>query len=322
VSAKGGSAPGFGRLTPRQLLRRRASDALAAQGLHEVVGWSFVSPELAGRLRLEDAAALELENPMSADQSHLRTTLLGSLLDVARLNRSRGVGTIRLFEGGAVYLPRGPGELPAEPFHLGALLTGPVRPPGWREDAPPGVDFFTAKGVLEGLLETLRVDWTVRRGSEPFLHPGRSATVQAGDLTVGWVGELHPLVAAQWDLPGTVAGFELDLDALPDPESPIYVDVTSFPEVREDLAVVVSERVSAAEVLNAVLTAGRPLLGGAQIFDVYHDAERLGAGNVSLALRLSYRAADRTLTDEEVAAQRESIVIALEDKLGGKIRVA
>jgi phenylalanyl-tRNA synthetase beta chain len=316
------SAGSIGRLTARQRLRRRAADALAAQGLHEIVGWSFVSPELAGRLRLEEHTAVELENPMSSDQSELRTTLLGSLLDVAARNRAHGAGTIRLFEAGAVYLPRESEALPDEPYHLGALLTGPVRPPGWRESDPPPVDFFTVKGVLGSVLGALRVEHALRRAARPFLHPGRSADIITGERTVGWVGEVHPIVAETWDLPGTVAAFELDLDAVPEPEPPMYVDVTSFPEVREDLAVVVSDHITAAEVLDAVTHAGRPLLAGARVFDVYRDAERLGAGNVSLALRLSYRAGDRTLTDAEVAAQRESIVIALEDKLGGRIRAA
>jgi phenylalanyl-tRNA synthetase beta chain len=323
VDTQDGAAPaGFGRLTPRQRLRRRASDALAGQGLHEIVGWSFVGPELAQRLRLSERDAVRLENPMSSDQSELRTTLLGSLLDTARRNRAQGAGTIRLFEGGAVYLPQSGEPLPREPYHLGGLLVGPARPPTWREDDPPGVDFFTAKSVLQGLLESLRVTWQVHRGAEPFLHPGRAATVMAGDSPIGWVGELHPLVAAAWDLPDTVAAFEIDLDALPEPAAPLYQDMISFPEVREDMAVIVADRVSAADVLAAVTRAGRPLLADAQIFDVYRDADKLGAGNVSLALRLSYRAADRTLTDAEVAAQRESIVIALEEKLGGRVRVS
>jgi phenylalanyl-tRNA synthetase beta chain len=323
VSTQSGVSPaGFGRLTARQRLRRRASDALAAQGLHEIVGWSFVGPDLAQRLRLSDRDCVKLENPMSSDQSELRTTLLGSLLEVARRNRAQGAGAIRLFEAGAVYLPQSGHALPREPYHLGGLLLGPARPATWREDDPPGVDFFTAKGVLQGLLDGLRVSWHVHRGAEPFLHPGRAATVVAGDSPVGWAGELHPLVAAAWELPDTVAAFEIDLDALPEPASPLYEDLIGFPEVREDMAVILADRVSAADVLAEVTHAGRPLLADARVFDVYRDADKIGAGNVSLALRLSYRAADRTLTDAEVAAQRESIVRALEEKLGGRIRVS
>jgi phenylalanyl-tRNA synthetase beta chain len=313
-----------GRLTPRQQLRRKAADALAAQGLHEVVGWSFVHPELADRLRLPNTQdrrqAVQVENPLSIDQSQLRTTLLGSLLDVARHNRSHGAGALRMFEAGPVFLSTGEGQLPREPYHVSALLSGAVRPPTWREPEPPGADFFAAKGVLHGLMDSLRASWSVEVSAEPFLHPGRAARIVIEDQPAGWLGEVHPMVAAEWDLDQTVAAFELDLDAVPEPPVVAYRDVTGFPAVHEDLAVIVSDEVTAAQVLAVVRRAGAPLLAGADVFDVYRDEQRLGAGNVSLALRLTYRAGDRTLRDEEVAGRREAIMAALADELGGRVR--
>jgi phenylalanyl-tRNA synthetase beta chain len=312
-----------GRLTPRQRLRRRAADALVAQGLHEVVGWSFTGPDLAERLRLGEASAVALDNPMSLEQSRLRTTLLGSLLDVARRNRAHGATTLRLFEAGAVFLPGEAGALPREPYRAAALISGPVRPATWREPAPPDADFFAAKGVLHGLLDALRADWSVQSAQDhAFLHPGRAASVLVDGRPAGWLGEIHPLVAAGWDLDGTVAAFELDLDLVPEPSTALYADVTSFPEVREDLAVVVKEGVDSARVIEVVRAAGAPLLGGAEVFDVYRDPERLGEGNVSLALRLVYRRPDRTLTDQEVARQRQAITEALARELGGRVRGA
>ncbi len=311
-----------GLLTAVQRMRRAAADSLTAQGLSEIVGWSFVGPDLAQRLRLSEHPALELENPMSTEQSQLRTTLLGSMLDIARRNRSHGAASLRLFEAGPVYLPAAEGRLPREPHHIGALLIGPVRPATWREPDPRAADFFAAKGVLGGLLDALRARWTVQAATEPFLHPGRTARILVDGEPAGWLGEIHPLVAAEWDIEDTVAGFELDLDAVPLPETPVYVDVTSFPEVREDLAVVVADDVAAADVLEVVRRAGAPLLARVTVFDVYRDAGRIGAGNVSLALRLSYRAPDRTLTDEEVAARRARITTALEDQLHGRVRAA
>jgi len=312
-------------LTPRQRLRRQASDALIAQGLHEAVGWSFTSLDLSDRLRLDEdhplRRAVELANPLSAEQSLLRTTLLGSLLDITRHNRARGAATVRLFEAGSIYLPRDDG-LPREPYHLGVLLTGSARPATWRDPQPRPVDFFAAKGVLAGLLDAVRVSWTVVRGSEPFLHPGRAASILADGERVGWIGEIHPLVAAEWELNDTVAGFELDLDAVPVPLTTLYRDVSGFPDVREDIAVVVSENVTAAEVTDAVRGAGGSLLVGVEVFDVYRDPDKLGPGNVSLALRLTYRAADRTLTDEEVAELRQGIASALAREVGGRIRAA
>ena len=314
--------PGFGALTESQKRRRRASDALIGQGFNEVVGWSFTGPDKVARLRLDSQRAVELENPMSSDQAQLRTTLLGSLLDVLASNRARGAQTLKLFEAGAVYLPLDDGALPNEPYHVGAILTGDSKPTGWRTGAAPKADFFTAKSALQGLLDAIRAPFTVQPGGRPFLHPARSATVHVDGREVGWVGEVHPLVAASWEVEveDVVAGFEIDLDAIPIASPPLYADLTSFPEVREDLAVVVPDTVTAAQVLAAVKAAGRPLLATAEVFDVYRDAERIGAGNVSLALRLAYRAADRTLTDAEVAAQRVAIVQALESELQGRIR--
>jgi phenylalanyl-tRNA synthetase beta chain len=304
-----------GRLTPRQTLRRRAADALAAQGVDEIVGWSFAGPSLDERLRLPAGRpAVELQNPMSVEQSRLRTTLLGSLLDAAERNRARGAATIRLFEAGAVYLPVEGRALPAEPYHIGALLSGPVRPATWREQDPPRADFFAAKGVLGGLLGALRVSWAVEPAGQPFLHPGRAAMIVVGGEPAGWLGELHPAVA------GDTAAFELDLDAVGEPGSAVYEDLISFPAVREDLAVVVREGTSAAAVVAAVREAGAPLLSSAEVFDVYRDLERIGAGSVSLALRLTYRVAERTLTDEEVAAKRAEIAAALRVRLGGSVR--
>jgi phenylalanyl-tRNA synthetase beta chain len=128
-------------------------------------------------------------------------------------------------------------------------------------------------------------------------------------------------VASDWEIGDAVAAFELDLDAVPVPEDVLYRDVPNFPEVREDLAVVVSEDVTAARVMNVIRASGGSLLSGVEVFDVYRDPDRLGEGNVSLALRMSFRAPDRTLTDEEVAAQREQIIRALGDELEGRVRV-
>jgi phenylalanyl-tRNA synthetase beta chain len=311
-----------GRLTEHQRLRRQASDALAAQGLHEIVGWSFEGPDVISRLRLGDRPTVALANPMSSDQSRLRTTLLGSLLDVAQRNRARGIGAIRLFEAGAVYVP-GDGPRPAEPYHVAGLLTGPVRPPSWREPDPRRADFYAIKGVLGGMLDTVRAPWSVEAATElePFLHPGRAAQILIEGQVAGWVGEIHPQVAAAWDWSEPVTAFEVDLDVVAARvRETLYRDVTSFPEVREDLAVIVSDSVSAAEVLAVVRRAGEPLLVGAEVFDVYRDLERIGAGNVSLALRLRFRAPDRTLTDDEVAARRRKIASALTEQLQGRVR--
>ena len=312
-----------GRLTPWQQLRRRAADTLAGAGLHEVIGWSWSPPELADRLRLpaDDPrrAAIAVENPMSAEHGLLRTTLIGGLLDVARRNVTHGIADVAIFESGAVYLPAEEGELPHEPHLLGVLLTGAARPATWREPQPPEADFFAAKGVLARLLDALRVDWSVEPGAEPFLHPGRAASVLAGGHRVGWLGEIHPAIAAEWDLERTAA-FTLDLSAVIGAVAgpAVYADYTSFPEVRQDLAVVLADDVPAGEVVRVVREAGGSLLADAEVFDVYRGAQ-VGEGRVSLALRLAFRSPERTLTDDEVAERRGAIEEALAG-LGGSLR--
>jgi phenylalanyl-tRNA synthetase beta chain len=312
----------YGRLTPRQRLRRRAADVLIAQGLSEVMGWSFNGPDAVAKLRLgPEHPEVEIENAMSAEQSRMRRTLLPSLLDVAALNRARGAADVRLFEAGAVFLPVEGQRLPEEPQHIAGLLSGQVRPSTWRDPEPRPVDFYAAKGLVEAMLGVLRTEYSLERSSEPFLHPGRRATIAIGDRAAGWVGEVHPVVAADWEIADTVAAFELNLDAVPEPDPVLYQDIPSFPEVREDLAVVVGEEVTSAQVVEVIRSSGGAILSTVEVFDVYRDQERLGQGNVSLALRLSFRVADRTLTDEEVAAQRQVIIDALGSELGGRVRV-
>jgi phenylalanyl-tRNA synthetase beta chain len=314
-----------GRLTTGQKLRRRAGDALVGAGLSEALGWSFQSPDVARRLRL-DVAPVRVRNPLSDEQAVMRTTLLGSLLDSLRHNRARGLEDVRLFEEGAVYLNGPPDReptpaeqrgtpLPDERNHLGALMTGRLHPPSWRDATVPAADYFAAKGVLETLLGALRVEFEVQRAQEPFLHPGRAARVLIGGADAGWLGELHPGVADEWDL-GRVAGFELDLAAVLAAAviDPLYEDLTSFPSIRQDLAFWVPADVEAARLVDVARRAGGALLRDVEVFDVYAQE-----GRTSLALRLEFRANDRTLTDEDVRGRREKIVAEVA-KLGGALR--
>jgi phenylalanyl-tRNA synthetase beta chain len=326
-----------GGLTRPQRLRRRAEDAMRDLGFDEIVGWSFTDPGEAGRLRIAAgdprAEGVTISNPLSEEGSVMRTTLLGSLLDVARGNLARGSGRIALFESGRVYLPpdgigEGPlaGDFPgrrpapfAEPHRLGALAVGDLDPGSWRGPAT-AADFFAQKGVLEGLAARLGVELGFEPASEPFLHPGRSAEIRVDEAAAGWVGEVHPLVCRAWDVPAASA-FEIGLASLV-AASPAwqeeFEDLTTHPAVLQDLAVVVEDSVPGAEVHAAVIAGGGELLRTAEVFDLY-QGEQLGDGRKSLALRLEFRAADRTLTDEEVAGLRDSIAARLEE-IGGTLR--
>ena len=304
------------KLTWPQKVRRRAEDVLVGRGVQEIAGWSFAAPEVLDRLRVAEGSALRdvvvLDNPMSEDDAILRPTLVATLLDAARHNLAHGVDSVALFDSGAVYRAWSDGadhETPANEHHgLGALLVGPLDPPTWRTPKPPAADFFTAKALVGAVLDTLRVPWEARAaGDWPFLHPGRSAEVASGETRLGFVGELHPLVAREWDLTGG-ALFAIDLGkvAALAPEVPVYRDVTTFPPVRLDLSLVTGER-SAAEVLATVRDAGGKLLRDAAIFDRFERDDV-----VSVAVHLEFAAPDRTLTDDEVGAVRDKILAKLE----------
>jgi phenylalanyl-tRNA synthetase beta chain len=311
-----------GRLSRAQRLRREAEDAMVGRGLHEVVGWSFADPELLDRLRLppdhEMRRVVRLENPLSEAQSVMRPTLLGSLLDAARHNVSRNGPDVAIFESGTVYRAS-TGDRPADEHHaLGVLLSGALVPSSWR-GAPVQADFFAAKALLSALLSKLRVHWSVQPRSWPFLHPGRNATVLVGGEVLGFLGELHPRVAAAWDLHGAAA-FTVDLDRAI-AAAPAAVEFRAFasvPSLREDLAVTLPEAVSAAEAIERVRAAAGETLEDVSVFDVY-TGEQVGRGKRSLALALSFRAPDRTLTDADIAPARERIVAAL-GELGGELR--
>jgi phenylalanyl-tRNA synthetase beta chain len=319
-----------GRLSPAQRVRRRIEDALRDRGLSEVVAYSFTSPEALRQLRLGDLPLLELANPMSEDQSVMRPLLLPGLLDAARHNTAHGTPRLALFESAHVYrlsdpldeAPEGSpnGATPAyERHHLGAVLTE-AAPGTWRSEARPA-DFYAAKALVEAMLGTVGIECWVEPGERPFLHPGRTATVLAADeRKLGWIGELHPGVARAWDLDGTVAAFELDADLIAElaPGPMPYRDVTSFPAVVEDLAVVVDEELPAGEVEAKIREAGGDLLDGVQLFDVYRG-DQVGEGRKSLAFRLEFRSASRTLTDQDVARARQGIEAALKD-IGGALR--
>ncbi|HEV3282640.1 MAG TPA: phenylalanine--tRNA ligase subunit beta [Solirubrobacteraceae bacterium] len=314
-----------GILTHAQRVRRAAEDAIAGRGLHEVVGWSFAAPELLDRLRLPEGHELRrvvtLENPLSEAQSILRPTLLGSLLDVARHNVSRNGPDLAIFESGTVHRA---GPEHAEEHHaLGVLMTGALTPRSWR-GARGEADFFAAKALLSSLLDALHIRWQVHPDSWPFLHPGRSAAVTAGGEQgdaerLGFLGELHPLVAAEWDLERT-AVFVVDLGRLASlaPEVAGFRPFPSVPALRQDLAVTLPDTVPAAEALERVRGAAGETLEDVTVFDVYTGGQ-VGEGRRSLALALSFQAPDRTLTDEDVAPVRERIVAALTE-LGGELR--
>jgi phenylalanyl-tRNA synthetase beta chain len=316
-----------GRLTHAQRVRRAAEDALVGRGLHEIAGWSFAGPELLDRLRLpagdELRQVVRLQNALSEAQSIMRPTLLGSLLAAARHNLFHNGPDMAIFESGTVFRQSQTDAPADERQALGALLSGALGPRSWR-GAPAEADFFSAKALLGALLDKLGVSWAVRASEMPFLHPGRSAVVLLADEPhdgeeLGFLGELHPLVAGAWDLE-RAAAFSIDLGTVADaaPRTVRFRPFASVPPLRQDLAVALPDAVSAAEALDGVRAAAGEMLEDVSVFDVY-AGEQVGEGRRSLALALSFRAREQTLTEEDVAPVRERIVAALR-QLGGELR--
>ena len=337
-----------GALTREQQLRRRAEDTLRDLGFDQVVGWSFTDPGETGRLRIAAgdprAEPVLLANPLSEDQSAMRTTLLGSLLGAASRNLARGAEFVALFESGQVYLdippidrkathtendrPADPlagvfsGERPApfaEPHRLGALAVGSLTETSWRGGGEPA-DFFALKAALEALAAQLGVVLAFEAAPEPFLHPGRAAAVSVADVPIGWLGEIHPLVAREWDVEAAV-GFEIATAALLGAATvgeEAYEDVTTYPATLRDIAVELPEAVPSAELEARIDEFSEGLLSSCVLFDVYRG-EQLTGGNWSLAFHLRFAARDRTLTDREVGQLMARIETALEE-LGWTIR--
>ena len=310
-------------------------DALAKAGLREVVTYRLTTPEREALLTppeqpsgWPDVPYVTLANPISSDKTVMRHTLLAGLLDVAAAN-ARHTDRLRLFEVGRVYLPQADAALPAEPVHVGLLMMGPRDVPGWQNHHNDRgvVDFYDLKGVIEALLADLRVAGTIKTVpvEHSTFHPGRVAALEIDGRRAGVLGEIHPLVRQAYgfgmDLERPILGAELDLEVLISHVTMLREirPVPTQPAVYQDMALVVDEDLSAAEVHAAILAAGGDLLEDARLFDVYRG-DPIPANKKSLAYALTYRAPDRTLTDKEVALAHAKIVKAVERRLGAKLR--
>jgi phenylalanyl-tRNA synthetase beta chain len=287
------------------------------------VTYGFVAPTQLTRLPHQSGErALRLHNPMGEERSLMRTALVPGLTLALARNLSRGVGDVRAFEVGSVFLPRDGQVLPDERWHAGAILYG--RGDGWLK---PGtaLDFFDAKGVLEELGQGLGYDFAFAPPAtpRPWLHPGVQAEVHAGAASIGVVGELHPDFARAMGLDlaaGTKAlVLEIDLSALPAEQPMQAVELPRFPSVTRDISFLVAETVLARHIAEAVARVGEPLLEDVRVLEEYRDA-KLGPGKKSMLWTLRYRAADRTLTDEEVQKAHQSIVDKLRADLAIEVR--
>ncbi|NAZ85316.1 phenylalanine--tRNA ligase subunit beta [Kineococcus indalonis] len=334
------AAPAGAGLSAGQRARRSAARALADDGFVEVLSYPFVAASVhdAQGLPADDPRrrALRLANPLSEQQPLMRTSVLDSLVEVARRNVSRGLRDLALVEFGAVTHPRpgtGPAPLPGvaqrpgeqeltalleavppQPLHVAGVLTGTRRPPGaaadgFAREAEP-VLWADAVDAARTVAAALGVRVVVEAAERAPWHPGRCARVStaAGHL-VGHAGELHPAALAALELPARSAAFELDLDVLLAQVGapPQVAQLSGYPAATQDVALVVEDGVAAAAVEAALREGAGELLEDVRLFDVYTGAQ-VGEGRRSLAYALRFRAPDRTLTAEEASAAREAAV--------------
>ncbi len=302
-------------------------DVLVRLGLQEVITYRLTSAEREARRLPEGTPAdpmpyLRLANPMVADRVVMRHSLLASLLEIIERN-ARLLDRLAIFEIGPVFLAAEDEPLPREASRLVLAMSGRREPVGWQGSDAAAIDVYDLKGVLEGLLQALHVAGAqFESGEHPSFHPGKCARIVVAGQMLGNLGELHPSLRQRYELPETaVVAAELDMDALVGlvPERHTVKPTPAFPPVLEDLAIVVEDSVPAVNVEEVVRQAGGVLLADVRLFDLYRG-EAIGAGKKSLAYALTYQAADRTLTDTEVAALRKTIVRALTEKLGAQLR--
>lgn len=325
-----------GGLTREQRWRERIAATLRATGLNETYTYAFVDETDLARLRWESGEGEELVrllNPMSEEQSVLRRTLAPGLLRAVSYNQRRGVGNIHLYELGKVFVSAQGRKLPRENEVVCGVLAGRWNDPAWNDAPDPGagaearlrsatLSFFDGKGIIEALMLDLGIArWSIQPSETPWLQPGRSSSIILRGQSVGYLGEVHPEVLAQFDVQGPVVIFELDVAALirAAVDTKPFNDVPRFPPVQIDIAIVVDEDVSHERVSAAILKGGASLLESVSLFDVYRGPG-VAQNRKSLAFSLSYRASDRTLTDDEVRTQHERLVRKVLSAVKGELR--
>lgn len=317
-----------GGLTLEQRRVRLIGSTLRACGLSETSTYCFADPNDLVKLGITEEGRgipVKIINPLVADQSEMRRSMLPGLLHSVAYNLDHGVPNVALYEIDRVFFGHEHRSQPDEPTYVAGVLAGARCDDAWNlKDTT--YDFFDAKGVVERLLEALRITKVRFKVADPavypWLQPGRAAEVMAQGEILGWVGNVHPASLKNVGIDEPVVAFELSetaLQRLAATELP-YRDVPTFPGVTHDLAIVVDESVTYETLVQRISSAGGKLLADVRLFDVYRNAERVGEGKKSMAFSLTYRAADRTLTSEEVERAHEKLVTKVCKATGGEVR--
>ncbi|HAR5242066.1 TPA: phenylalanine--tRNA ligase subunit beta [Staphylococcus aureus] len=299
-----------GQLTDRQYKTRMVKEVLEGAGLDQAITYSLVSKEDATAFAMQQRQTIDLLMPMSEAHASLRQSLLPHLIEAASYNVARKNKDVKLFEIGNVFFANGEGELPDQVEYLSGILTGDYVVNQW-QGKKETVDFYLAKGVVDRVSEKLNLEFSYRRADIDGLHPGRTAEILLENKVIGFIGELHPTLAADNDLKRTYV-FELNFDALMAVSVGYinYQPIPRFPGMSRDIALEVDQNIPAADLLSTIHAHGGNILKDTLVFDVY-QGEHLEKGKKSIAIRLNYLDTEETLTDERVSKVQAEIEAAL-----------
>jgi len=290
-------------------------DTLVNRGYQEVVCYTFGDPEMQALVE-PDQIPLPLANPLSADLAVMRTTLFTGLLKTLQHNLNRQQSRVRLFESGLKFVQTETGL--QQPRCLAGLISGTVVTEQWAE-SPRTVDFFDLKGDLEALLGHAAAEIEYRVEEHPSLHPGQTARLYREGQAIGWIGVLHPRLEKALSLSQGAVLFELELEAVLDGALPKFQPLSRFPSIRRDLAVVVAESVSMAQISACVHEVAPDYLIELRLFDLYRG-KGIETGLKSLALGLILQELSRTLKEDEVEQSVAKILTHLQESLGATLR--
>jgi len=309
-----------GKLTEYQEKRRKVRRYLEGTGLYQAITYSLSSEEKAAKFALETSELTRLALPMSEERSVLRLSLLPHLLDALRYNLARQIDQVALYEIGSVFLSQGKDVQPLEKERLSGAITGLWHSHSWQAEKKP-VDFYVAKGILDGLVDLLGLTSQVeyKQAKREGMHPGRTAELYLGEKLVGFVGQVHPSVQKELDLTETYV-FELSLVDLltTNVEETRYESIPRYPSISRDIALVVNKDVVAGDIEKIITESGGKMLKEVAVFDLY-EGDRLEDGKKSVAFSLRYFDPERTLTDEDVTKTHQKVLDTVEAKIGATL---
>ena len=311
-----------GELTATQKLRRQVRTLAEGAGLTEIITYALTTPEKAVEFTLNPSNLTELMWPMTVERSVLRQNMVSGILDSLAYNVARKNKNLALYEIGKVFEQTGnpKEELPNEINSFAFALTGLVNEKDF-QTKPAAVDFFYAKGVVEALFAKLGLTAEYAASNQiKSMHPGRTALISINGQPVGFVGQVHPATAKAYDIPETYVA-ELNLSAIEEQLQPAqpFTEITKFPAVSRDVALLLKAEITHQEVLDAIQAAGVKRLTDIKLFDIF-SGDKLGVGLKSMAYSLTFQNPEASLTDEEVAKYMEKIEKSLTEKLGAEVR--